>query len=52
LFGPYKTYQVAVSQIEALTGLSLGDLSARDPLVSALEAMSLHEINGAADIVL
>ncbi len=52
LFGPYKTYQVAVSQIETLTGLSLGDLSAHDPMVGPLETMSLHEINGAADIVL
>ena len=52
LFGPYKTYQVAVSQIETLTGLNLGDLSAHDPMVGPLETMSLHEINGAADIVL
>lgn len=52
LFGPYKTYQVAVSQIEALTGLNFGDVTAHDPLVGPLETMSLHEINGAADIVL
>lgn len=52
LFGPYKTYQIAVSQIEVLTGLSLGELSAHDPTVSSLESMPLREINGAADILL
>lgn len=33
-FGPYKTYQVAVSQIEALTGLDFGKLRDVDPINS------------------
>ena len=51
-FGPYKTYQVPVSQIEALAGLSFGDLSSHDPLESPLEAMTLHEVMGPVDIQL
>ncbi len=31
-YGPYKTYQVAVSQIEALTGLDFGTLRDCDPM--------------------
>lgn len=31
-YGPYKTYQVAVSQIEALTGLDFGVLRDCDPI--------------------
>jgi endonuclease G, mitochondrial len=30
IFGPFKTYQRSVASIETLTGLSFGDLSARD----------------------
>ena len=50
VFGAYKTYQVPVSQIEALAGLSFGDLSSHDPLASPLEAMTLHEVLGPAEI--
>jgi endonuclease G len=36
-FGSYKTYQVAVSNIEILTGLDFGDLRNYDPLRSITE---------------
>jgi len=36
-FGSYKTYQVAVSNIEILTGLDFGDLRNHDPLRSITE---------------
>lgn len=36
-FGSYKTYQVAVSNIEILTGLDFGDLRSYDPLRSITE---------------
>ena len=52
VFGPYKTYQVSVSQIEALAGLSFGDLSSHDPLASPFESITLHEVMGPVDIQL
>lgn len=36
-FGEYKTYQVQVSKVEALTQLSFGDLNAHDPMHSHKE---------------
>lgn len=40
-FGPYKTYQVAVLQIEALTGLDFGRLRDCDPMNSVNVAESV-----------
>ena len=39
VFGGFLTYQVRLAEIEALTGLSFGDLPAVDPLKGALEAL-------------
>jgi endonuclease G len=33
-FGQYKTYQVPIAKIEALTGLDFGQLSAHDPIAN------------------
>ena len=41
-YGAYKTFQVPVTQVESLTGLSFGPLSGFDPLATApLESMEL-----------
>ncbi len=56
-YGAYRTYQVPISQIEGLTGLSLGDLTSVDPL-SGTEATgdeavrSPREVSSPADLVL
>jgi DNA/RNA endonuclease G (NUC1) len=51
-FGEYKTYQVPVSQIEALTGLDFGDLRTHDPLTNgvAAAASGVRIVNSAEDI--
>lgn len=54
-FGEYKTFQVPVSRIEALTGLSFGNLSEHDPLAkdasAALESTELHEVESFEDLM-
>lgn len=58
IFGRFETYQVTVSQIESITGLRFGVLSAHDPLASGrtpdeeLGAGGRRLISGAKDIVL
>ncbi len=42
----YKTYQVPVSRIEALTGLDFGDLRTADPLAGAEATVAVREIFG------
>jgi endonuclease G len=44
-FGPHKTYQVPVAQIEQLTGLDFGDLKNSDPMAIS-EARPFVEILG------
>ncbi|MCX7748402.1 MAG: DNA/RNA non-specific endonuclease [Clostridia bacterium] len=48
-YGKYKTYQVHVSQIEALTGLDFGDLRKHDPL-ERIESTTGHVIEAPQDI--
>ncbi|MEZ4519863.1 MAG: hypothetical protein R3C44_24545 [Chloroflexota bacterium] len=50
-FGSYKTYQVPVSRIEAITGLNFGRLRGLDPL-GTLESMDSRLISGKGDILL
>ncbi len=51
VFGKFRTYQVAVSEIEKKTGLSFGDLSTYDPMDKA-EGLARRIISGSMDIVL
>lgn len=51
VFGEFRTYQVAVSEIERKTGLRFGDLSAYDPMDKA-EGLARRVISGSMDIVL
>lgn len=51
VFGEFRTYQVAVSEIEAKTGLSFGDLSSYDPMNQA-EGLARRVISGSLDISL
>ena len=52
-FGPYKTYQVPVTQIETLTGLDFGELRQHDPLLTNEEsAPQALAIGGPGDIIL
>jgi endonuclease G len=53
-YGAYRTFQVPVTQVEGVTGLSFGPLSGFDPLAaSPLESMDLfHEIDSHEDLVL
>ncbi|MYL54445.1 endonuclease [Pontibacillus yanchengensis] len=48
-YGDYKTYQVPVQQIEALTGLTFGNLRNHDP-IRGLESTIGHIIEGEDDI--
>ncbi|MGM0878894.1 MAG: DNA/RNA non-specific endonuclease [Bacillota bacterium] len=50
-YGEYKTYQVTVSKIEALTGLDFGDLRNHDPK-ARLESTIGHVIKTSEDIKL
>jgi endonuclease G, mitochondrial len=53
-FAAYRTFQVPVTQIEGLTGLSFGPLSQHDPVgASPLESMDVvREIDSHEDLVL
>jgi endonuclease G, mitochondrial len=53
-YGAYRTFQVPVTQVESLTGLSFGPLSKLDPLgASPLESMEvIREIASHEDLVL
>lgn len=51
VFGEFRTYQVAVSEIEAKTGLSFGELSTYDPMNQA-EGLAHRVISSALDIAL
>ena len=48
-YGAYETYQVPVTQIEALTGLNFGDLSHHDPM-AVIESTSAFLIEGADNL--
>lgn len=48
-YGAYETYQVPVTQIEALTGLKFGELSRHDPM-AVIEASSAFLIAGADNL--
>ena len=43
-YGAYRTYQVKVSQIEGLTGLSFGSLADSDPLAREEAAVTAREV--------
>lgn len=48
-FGEYRTYQVPVTRIEAITGLDFGPLRNHDPLADA-ESVGGRVIGGAGDL--
>jgi endonuclease G len=50
-YGAYRTYQVPVTRVEALTRLSFGDLRDADPL-ARLEGTGVREIDDLRQIVL
>ncbi len=50
-FGEYKTYQVAVTNIESFTGLDFGNLRNFDP-ISKRKAVPIKIINNENDIIL
>jgi endonuclease G len=50
-YGSYKTYQIPVARIEAITGLDFGRLRGVDPL-GTLEGMDSRLITGKGDILL
>lgn len=50
-YGEYKTYQVPISRIEAITGLDLGCLRNHDP-INQLESIEGHVIDTPGDIKL
>jgi endonuclease G len=55
-FGEYKTFQVPLQRIEAITGLDFHHLSDHDPLAAdesaALESTQLHELGSFEDLTL
>ncbi|KDN18078.1 DNA/RNA non-specific endonuclease [Amycolatopsis rifamycinica] len=51
-YGAYRTYQVPVTRIAELTGLSFGDLPAADPLTRFESTNPAQEIRTPADLVL
>jgi len=55
-FGEYRTFQVPVARLEALTGLNFHHLREHDPLAGAdtgeLESTPSHEVNGFEDLTL
>jgi len=51
-YGEYKTYQVRIRDIEALTGLDFGKLREHDPLPRLKSVAQAVTIGGAGDIVL
>ncbi|MFY4777105.1 DNA/RNA non-specific endonuclease [Metabacillus sp. RGM 3146] len=50
-YGPYKTYQIPVAKVEALTGLQFKNLTKYDP-IGKIESTVGHEIQGSADLKL
>ncbi|PZE21491.1 DNA/RNA non-specific endonuclease [Paenibacillus xerothermodurans] len=50
-YGAYKTYQVPVAQVEALTGIQFGELKQHDP-INGLEAVMSRVIENAKDMIL
>jgi len=52
-YGAYRTYQVQIARVAALTGLSFGSLENADPLAAGLEAATApHAVRSVADLVL
>ena len=51
-YGAYRTYQVPVSRIEAITGLDFGPLRDHDPLAVIESAAPARVIGDASDIQL
>ncbi|MGW3962710.1 DNA/RNA non-specific endonuclease [Amycolatopsis sp. NPDC005003] len=51
-YGAYRTFQVPVTRIAELTGLSFGDLPGADPLGGLESTSAAQEIRTAADLVL
>lgn len=51
VFGPYKTFQVAVAEVEQLTGLDFGPLRERDSFVAAARRARV-ELTSPSDAVL
>lgn len=51
VFGPYKTFQVAVAEVEQLTGLDFGPLRDRDPFVRVARRARV-ELTSPSDAVL
>jgi endonuclease G len=49
-YGPYRTYQVAVTRIEAITGLEFGRLRDFDPLADMESAGPARVIGSAEDV--
>ncbi len=49
-FGPFRTYQVPVRQIEELTGLDFGDLASYDPLAER-EGLAFVGLDSLVDVV-
>ena len=49
-YGAYRTYQVPVTRIEAITGLDFGTLRDHDPLAGQESAAPARVIGGAEDI--
>lgn len=52
VFGRFRTYQVAITRVEQLTGLSFGHLSDFDPLAGVEAANATRPLRTAADVVL
>ncbi len=50
-YGSYKTYQIPITRIEAITGLNFGRLRGFDPL-GTLESMDSRLITGKGDVLL
>ncbi len=51
-YGPYRTYQVPVTHIEAITGLDFGRLRDHDPYTTLETLTPAHVINDASDVVI
>ncbi len=50
-YGAYRTFQVPVTRVEGLTGISFGSLSTFDPL-AGLEALTAREVRSDLDLIL
>jgi len=51
-FGPFRTFQTSISQIERLTGLRFGTLSEHDPLANIESVQAAVPLEGYESIVL